>query len=101
MEKIDYLDDIGLDEPPFNPLNITIIDCEFSTRLYHILKVQLQCETLGDVVEHSKLDIMRTPNCGKKSYEELIETLTKHGLKLNKESKWSSQYEHTAYLHAR
>jgi DNA-directed RNA polymerase subunit alpha len=54
---------------------------ELGVRAYNCLK-RVGIETIGDLVGKSENELAAIPNFGKKSIEEVKETLALHGLKL-------------------
>jgi DNA-directed RNA polymerase subunit alpha len=61
--------------------NILIEELELGVRSYNCLK-RVGIETIGDLVSKSENELAAIPNFGKKSIEEVRETLATHGLKL-------------------
>jgi DNA-directed RNA polymerase subunit alpha len=61
--------------------NILIEELELGVRSYNCLK-RVGIETIGDLVSKSEQELAAIPNFGKKSIEEVKETLATHGLKL-------------------
>ncbi len=61
--------------------NILIEELELGVRSYNCLK-RVGIETIGDLVAKSEQELAAIPNFGKKSIEEVRETLGAHGLKL-------------------
>ena len=61
--------------------NILIEELELGVRSYNCLK-RVGIETIGDLVSKSEQELAAIPNFGKKSIEEVRETLGTHGLKL-------------------
>jgi DNA-directed RNA polymerase subunit alpha len=61
--------------------NILIEELELGVRSYNCLK-RVGIETIGDLVSKSEQELAAIPNFGKKSIEEVRETLATHGLKL-------------------
>ena len=64
--------------------NILIEELELGVRSYNCLK-RVGIETIGDLVVKSEQELAAIPNFGKKSIEEVRETLAAHGLKLRGE----------------
>jgi DNA-directed RNA polymerase alpha subunit len=60
---------------------IRLEELELSIRVFHALKQQ-DIETLGDVCKYSEAELLRYPNFGRKSLNELKEILSFHGLSL-------------------
>jgi DNA-directed RNA polymerase alpha subunit len=54
---------------------------ELSIRVFHALQNE-NLETLGDVCKYSEAELLRIPNFGRKSLNELKEILSFHGLSL-------------------
>jgi DNA-directed RNA polymerase alpha subunit len=60
------------------PNTIPIEAAGFSTRTKNAL-LNLNFKTLGDVVDMTDVEMLRTPNFGKKSLKDMKDVLTKHG----------------------
>ncbi|MGN6799635.1 MAG: DNA-directed RNA polymerase subunit alpha, partial [Gaiellaceae bacterium] len=61
--------------------NVPIEELELGVRSYNCLK-RVGIETIGDLVTKSESELAAIPNFGKKSIEEVKETLQQHGLTL-------------------
>jgi DNA-directed RNA polymerase subunit alpha len=61
--------------------NFPIEELELGVRSYNCLK-RVGIETIGDLVTKSENELAAIPNFGKKSIEEVKETLQTHGLSL-------------------
>src|SRR5881409_607897 len=61
--------------------NFPIEELELGVRSYNCLK-RVGIETIGDLVSKTEGELAAIPNFGKKSIEEVKETLSAHGLKL-------------------
>ena len=61
--------------------NFPIEELELGVRSYNCLK-RVGIETIGDLIAKSEQELGAIPNFGKKSIEEVKETLAAHGLKL-------------------
>ena len=61
--------------------NFPIEELELGVRSYNCLK-RVGIETIGDLVTKSENELAAIPNFGKKSIEEVKETLQSHGLNL-------------------
>ena len=61
--------------------NFPIEELELGVRSYNCLK-RVGIETIGDLVTKSENELAAIPNFGKKSIEEVKETLRQHGLRL-------------------
>jgi DNA-directed RNA polymerase subunit alpha len=61
--------------------NFPIEELELGVRSYNCLK-RVGIETIGDLVTKSENELAAIPNFGKKSIEEVKETLAQHGLNL-------------------
>jgi DNA-directed RNA polymerase subunit alpha len=61
--------------------NFPIEELELGVRSYNCLK-RVGIETIGDLVTKTESDLAAIPNFGKKSIEEVKETLSAHGLNL-------------------
>ncbi len=64
--------------------NFPIEELELGVRSYNCLK-RVGIETIGDLVTKSETELAAIPNFGKKSIEEVRETLDAHGLGLREE----------------
>lgn len=64
--------------------NFPIEELELGVRSYNCLK-RVGIETIGDLVSKSETELAAIPNFGKKSIEEVKETLAAHGLTLRDE----------------
>lgn len=60
---------------------IRVDELDLSVRVSHALRMQ-GLETLGDVCKHSEAELLRYPNFGRKSLNELKEVLCNHGMHL-------------------
>jgi DNA-directed RNA polymerase subunit alpha len=70
------------DVPQANGMeNILIEELELGVRSYNCLK-RVGIETIGDLVSKTEQELAAIPNFGKKSIEEVKETLGTHGLRL-------------------
>ena len=65
--------------------NILIEELELGVRSYNCLK-RVGIETIGDLIGKSEAELAAIPNFGKKSIEEVRETLATHGLTLRGEN---------------
>jgi DNA-directed RNA polymerase subunit alpha len=61
--------------------NFPIEELELGVRSYNCLK-RVGIETIGDLVVKTEAELAAIPNFGKKSVEEVKETLSAHGLTL-------------------
>jgi DNA-directed RNA polymerase subunit alpha len=64
--------------------NFPIEELELGVRSYNCLK-RVGIETIGDLVTKTENELAAIPNFGKKSIEEVKETLATHGLTLRGE----------------
>jgi DNA-directed RNA polymerase subunit alpha len=64
--------------------NVPIEELELGVRSYNCLK-RVGIETIGDLVSKTETELAAIPNFGKKSIEEVQETLAAHGLTLREE----------------
>lgn len=70
------------DEPEIDPMYFELVDnLELTVRSANCLK-HLDINYLGDLVQFSENELLRTPNLGKKSLTEIKELLEARGLKL-------------------
>jgi len=67
--------------PPHPMDNFPIEELELGVRSYNCLK-RVGIETIGDLITKSENELASIPNFGKKSIEEVKETLAQHGLRL-------------------
>jgi DNA-directed RNA polymerase subunit alpha len=87
IEKIEGFGEAAATEAPVEaPLahgmeNFPIEELELGVRSYNCLK-RVGIETIGDLVVKSENELAAIPNFGKKSIEEVKETLATHGLTL-------------------
>ena len=70
--------------------NFPIEELELGVRSYNCLK-RVGIETIGDLVMKSENELAAIPNFGKKSIEEVKETLGTHGLRLRGDDGSSSE----------
>jgi DNA-directed RNA polymerase subunit alpha len=70
--------------------NFPIEELELGVRSYNCLK-RVGIETIGDLVMKSETELAAIPNFGKKSIEEVKETLATHGLRLRGDDGGSEQ----------
>tara|TARA_R100001510_G_C7476530_1_gene90443 strand:- start:107 stop:529 length:423 start_codon:yes stop_codon:yes gene_type:complete len=64
-------------------LNTPISDLEFSVRVHQaFLKYEPDMKTIGDLIQKSQGELLRTPNFGRKSIKEVVEVLRGMGLTL-------------------
>ena len=76
--------------PGVHPMeNFPIEELELGVRSYNCLK-RVGIETIGDLVTKTETELAAIPNFGKKSIEEVKETLATHGLNLRGEEAPSS-----------
>jgi len=75
----------GADAPATHGMeNFPIEELELGVRSYNCLK-RVGIETIGDLVTKTESELAAIPNFGKKSIEEVRETLQAHGLTLREE----------------
>jgi DNA-directed RNA polymerase subunit alpha len=77
----DGLGDTGVPSLAGGMENFPIEELELGVRSYNCLK-RVGIETIGDLVTKSESELAAIPNFGKKSIEEVKETLSQHGLTL-------------------
>jgi DNA-directed RNA polymerase subunit alpha len=90
LEKIEGIGEAAAAETADAPLahgmeNFPIEELELGVRSYNCLK-RVGIETIGDLVTKSEAELAAIPNFGKKSIEEVKETLQTHGLTLRGEN---------------
>src|SRR5688572_10242825 len=89
LDRIEGFGEQAAAEPTEAPLahgmeNFPIEELELGVRSYNCLK-RVGIETIGDLVVKSENELGAIPNFGKKSIEEVKETLAAHGLSLRGE----------------
>jgi DNA-directed RNA polymerase subunit alpha len=78
-------EEVGIEAPQAHGMeNFPIEELELGVRSYNCLK-RVGIETIGDLVTKSESELAAIPNFGKKSIEEVRETLQAHGLTLRDE----------------
>jgi DNA-directed RNA polymerase subunit alpha len=90
LEKIEGMGEAAAAESAEAPIahgmeNFPIEELELGVRSYNCLK-RVGIETIGDLVTKSEAELAAIPNFGKKSIEEVKETLQTHGLTLRGEN---------------
>jgi DNA-directed RNA polymerase subunit alpha len=90
LERIEGMGEAMAAETADAPLahgmeNFPIEELELGVRSYNCLK-RVGIETIGDLVTKSEAELAAIPNFGKKSIEEVKETLQTHGLTLRGEN---------------
>ena len=75
--------------------NFPIEELELGVRSYNCLK-RVGIETIGDLVTKTENELAAIPNFGKKSIEEVKETLGAHGLHAARRRGWRRQCATTA-----
>jgi DNA-directed RNA polymerase subunit alpha len=90
LERIEGFGEAAAAEAAEAPLahgmeNFPIEELELGVRSYNCLK-RVGIETIGDLVTKSEAELAAIPNFGKKSIEEVKETLASHGLTLRGEN---------------
>jgi len=87
IERIEGLGEAAAAEAAAEPSlahgmeNFPIEELELGVRSYNCLK-RVGIETIGDLVSKTEAELAAIPNFGKKSIEEVKETLAAHGLRL-------------------
>jgi hypothetical protein len=64
-----------------NLLRMPVAELDFSARTHNCLEAA-NIETVGELIEHEKDDLLKYPNFSRKSLEEVIEVLDERGLQL-------------------
>jgi len=73
------------DEIIIDPIMLRPVDeLELTVRSANCLKAE-NANYIGDLVQKTELELLRTPNLGKKSLNEIKEILSSHGLSLGME----------------
>ncbi len=68
--------------PKVDPMLLRPVDdLELTPRSSNCLKAQ-SIHYIGDLIQHSEADLLRTPNLGRKSLNEIKQVLAEHGLSL-------------------
>lgn len=62
-------------------LNMKIDDCEIAVRTYNCLRY-INIETIGQLIQLTESELLKTKNFGRKSLKEVKELLAPYGLKL-------------------
>jgi hypothetical protein len=76
---------LAKEEPPFNPVFLKKVDeLQLTVRLYNSLKNE-NIVRIGDLVQKTQGELLRTPNFGRKLLNEVVEVLAKIGLRLGME----------------
>lgn len=71
-----------VDEPEINPILLSPVEVlELTVRSANCLKTE-GIYYIGDLVQQTEMDLMRTPNLGKKSLTEIKDVLAQQGLEL-------------------
>ncbi len=70
------------EEPPIEPILLRPVDdLELTVRSANCLKAE-QIYYIGDLIQRTEVELMKTPNLGKKSLTEIKDVLASHGLSL-------------------
>jgi DNA-directed RNA polymerase subunit alpha len=80
--------------PKVDPMLLRPVDdLELTPRSSNCLKAQ-SIHYIGDLIQHNESDLLRTPNLGRKSLNEIKQVLAEHGLSLGmKLENWPSTVE--------
>lgn len=80
--------------PKVDPLLLRPVDdLELTPRSSNCLKAQ-SIHYIGDLIQHTEADLLRTPNLGRKSLNEIKQVLAEHGLSLGmKLENWPTAVE--------
>jgi DNA-directed RNA polymerase subunit alpha len=80
--------------PKVDPMLLRPVDdLELTPRSSNCLKAQ-SIHYIGDLIQHNEADLLRTPNLGRKSLNEIKQVLAEHGLSLGmKLENWPSTVE--------
>jgi DNA-directed RNA polymerase subunit alpha len=80
--------------PKIDPLLLRPVDdLELTPRSSNCLKAQ-SIHYIGDLIQHNESDLLRTPNLGRKSLNEIKQVLAEHGLSLGmKLDNWPAPVE--------
>ena len=73
---------IGVEEPPFEPVLLRPVDdLELTVRSANCLKAE-NIFYIGDLIQRTEVELLKTPNLGKKSLTEIKDILALKGLSL-------------------
>ena len=80
--------------PKVDPMLLRPVDdLELTPRSSNCLKAQ-SIHYIGDLIQHTEADLLRTPNLGRKSLNEIKQVLAEHGLSLGiKLENWTAMSE--------
>jgi DNA-directed RNA polymerase subunit alpha len=72
----------GVPEPPIDPILLrSVDDLELTVRSANCLKAE-SIYFIGDLIQRTEVELLKTPNLGKKSLTEIKDVLAEHGLSL-------------------
>ncbi len=72
----------GVPEPPIDPVLLrSVDDLELTVRSANCLKAE-SIYFIGDLIQRTEVELLKTPNLGKKSLTEIKDVLAEHGLSL-------------------
>jgi DNA-directed RNA polymerase subunit alpha len=70
------------EEPPFDPILVRPVDeLELTVRSANCLKAE-NIYLIGDLIQRTEVELLKTPNLGKKSLTEIKDVLATRGLSL-------------------
>lgn len=72
---------LGVDEKTFDLLNKEVDELELTIRTSNCLKAE-NIRYIGDLVQRTEAELLKTPNLGRKSLNEVKEVLASRGLRL-------------------
>lgn len=82
LEAENIQDEKDSDEPEFDPVLLRPVDdLELTVRSANCLKAE-RIYYIGDLIQRTEMDLLKTPNLGKKSLTEIKDILASHGLSL-------------------
>lgn len=64
------------------PLSTNIVDCELSTRTINCITYYLKVKTVGELLELTERDLVKTRNFGRQSLHEVRNFLKRHNLQM-------------------
>jgi DNA-directed RNA polymerase subunit alpha len=75
-------DDLGAAQPPIDPILLRPVDdLELTVRSANCLKAE-NIYLIGDLIQRTEVELLKTPNLGKKSLTEIKDVLATRGLSL-------------------
>ena len=88
--EAEYEEEVQVDPVLLRPVD----DLELTVRSANCLKAE-NINNIGDLVRRTEVELLKTPNLGKKSLNEIKEVLAAHGLELGMDlENWSGRDSH-------